>query len=55
MMRLSLNALPKVDTTSTGPIPAISPVARAEAVTTSIGLSFSAKPRTTSRIPISGQ
>ena len=40
MMRLSLNALPKVEMTSTGSIPAISPVTIAEAVTTSIGLSF---------------
>ncbi len=55
MIRLSLNALPKVEITSAGPIPAISPVTIAEAVTTSIGFSLRAKPATTSAIPISGQ
>ena len=55
MMRLSLNALPKVEITAIGPSPAISPVTSAEAVTTSIGFSFSAKPITTSKMPISGQ
>ena len=55
MMRLSLNALPKVEMTSTGSIPAIRPVTIAETVTTSIGLNFSAKPMTTSAMPISGQ
>ena len=55
MMRLSLNALPKVEITSIGSIPAISPVTMAETVTTSIGFILSAKPITTSAIPISGQ
>jgi hypothetical protein len=52
MMRLSLNALPKVETTSTGSMPAMRPVTRAAAVTTSIGFSRSAKPTTTMRMPM---
>ena len=55
MMRLSLNALPKVAMTFTGSMPAKRPVTSAEPVTTSIGFIRSAKPATTSRIPMSGQ
>jgi hypothetical protein len=46
-----LNALPSSETISTGPMPAIRPVASAAAVTTSIGLRRSANPATTIAMP----
>ena len=50
--RLSVNALPNAVTTSTGPSPLASPVARPATVTTSSGLSRAANPATTMRMPI---
>jgi hypothetical protein len=52
--RLSMNALPNALTTSTNACPAAKPVAIAAAATTSSGLSRSANPTMTMRIPMRG-